>query len=186
MSQTKQKCYSLVLGRSGLWIVWRCHDTPRVHCCYFCLEPSVRKDAWMRTTFVAVMIFFSKVAFWKLLDHSPVQSSFPIITRHIENSNLKDILQFNVFRTWINLSATSFIKTLVNMKQKSMTVPRKRSVAQKSKGALRKTLNLSRPRFTYFTRFFFLSNLVFKFNIVLIGNFWIILTTNLFTFLAFV
>ena len=155
MSQTKEKRYFLVLSRSGIWIVWRCHGIPRVHCYYFCLEPTVRKDAWMRATPVIVMTVFSKVAFWKLLDHSYVQCSFPIITRHIENSILKDTLQLNIFRTWINLHATSFIKTSVNMKQKSMTVPRKSSVAQKSKCALRRALNLSRPCFTYFIRFFF-------------------------------
>ena len=155
MSQTKEKCDSLVLSRSDLWIVWRCHGIPRVCCYYFCLEPTVRKDAWMRTTSVTVMAFFSKVAFWKLLDHSYVQSSFQIITRHIENSILKDTLQLNIFRTWINVTCNIFHQDLVNMKQKSMTVPRKRSVAQKSKCALRKTLNLSRPLFTYFIRFFF-------------------------------
>ena len=150
MSQTKGKCGSLVLSRSDLWMVWRCHGTPRVCCYYFCLEPTLRKDGWMRTTSVTVMAFSSKVAFWKLLDRSNIQSSFPIITRHIENSILKDTLQLNIFRTWINLRATSFIKTSVNMKQKSMTMPRKRSVAQKPKCALRRTLNLSRPRFTSF------------------------------------
>ena len=155
MSQTKEKCDSLILSRSGLWIVWRCHDILRAHYYYFCLEPTVRKDAWMRTTSVTVIAFFSKVTFWKLLDHSFVQSSFPIITRHIGNSILKDTLQLNIFRTWINLCATSFIKTSLNMRQKSMTVPRKRSAVQKSKRALRRTLNLSIPRFTYFIRFFF-------------------------------
>ena len=108
MSQTKEKCDSLVLSRSDLWIVWRCHGIPRVCCYYFCLEPTVRKDAWMRTTSVTVMAFFSKVAFWKLLYHSYVQSSFPIITRHIENSILKDTLQLNIFRTWINLTRNIF------------------------------------------------------------------------------
>ena len=155
MSRTKEKCDSLAFSRSDLWMVWKWHRIPRVHRYYFCLEPTVRKDTWMRTTSVTVMAFFPKVAFWKLLDHSYVQSSFSINTRHIENSILKDTLQLNIFRTWINLRATSFIKTSVNMKQKSMTVPRKRSVSQKSKYALRRTLNLSRPRFTYFIRFFF-------------------------------
>ena len=154
MLQTKEKYGSLVLVRSGLLIVWRYHDIPRVHCYYFFFKSTVRKYAWMRTTSVAVMTFFSNVAFWKLLDHSYVQSSFPIITRHIENSILKDTLQLNIFRTWINLRATSFIKNLVNMKQKWMTLPRKRSVIQKPKCALRRTLNLSRPRFTYSMRFF--------------------------------
>ena len=131
-----------------------------VYCYYFCLEPTVRKDAWMRTTSVTVMAFFSKVAFWKLLDHSYVQSSFQIITRHIENSILKDTLQLNIFLTWINLRATSFIKTSMNMKQKSMTVPRKRSVAQKTTCALRRALILSRPlTFHLFYTLLFLSNL---------------------------
>ena len=94
MSQTKEKCDSLVLSRSDLWIVWRCHGIPRACCYYFCLEPTLRKDAWMRTTSVTVMVFFSKVAFWKLLDHSNIQSSFPIITRHIENSILKDTAEY--------------------------------------------------------------------------------------------
>ena len=149
MSQTKEKCDSLVLSRSGL------HGIPRNRCYHFCLESTVRKIAWMRTTSVTVVAFFSKLAFWKLLDHSYVQSSFQIITRHIENSILKDTLQLNIFRTWINLRATSFINTSVNMKQKLITVPRKRSVAQESKRAIRRTWNLSRPRFTYFIRFFF-------------------------------
>ena len=150
MSQTKNKCDSLVLSRSELWIAWRCRGIPRVCCYYFCLEPTVRKDAWMRTTSVTVMAFFSKVAFWKLLDHSYVQSSFSINTRHIESSILKDTLQLNIFWTWINL--------------------RKRSART----------------FPLFYTLLFLSNLVFKFHIVLIGNFWIFLTTNLFTFLPFV
>ena len=154
MSQTKEKCDSLVLSRSDLWRAWRCHGIPRVCCYYFCLEPTVRKDAWMRTTSVTVMAFFSKVAFWKLLDHSYVQSSFQIITRHIENSILKDTLQLNILRTWIKLRAKSFIKTSVNMKQKSMKVPGKRSLAQISKCALRRTLHLNRQRFINFVRFF--------------------------------
>ena len=121
----------------------------RVYCYYFCFEPAVRKDARMRRTFVTVMVFFSKVAFWKLLDHCYVQISSSIITRHIENSVLKDNLQSNVLRTWINLRAKSFIKTSVNMKQKLMKVPGRRSLAQMSKCALRRTLHLCRSRFTY-------------------------------------
>ena len=72
----------------------------------------------------------------------------------------------------------SFIKTSVNiMKQKLMKVSGIRSVAQKSKCALWRTLHLSKPRFTYFIHFFFLSTVDFKFNIVLIGFFWIIFIT---------
>ena len=55
------------------------------------------------------------MAFWKLLDHSYVQSPFSTNTRHIDNSILKDTLQFFILRTWINMRAKSFIKTLVNV-----------------------------------------------------------------------
>ena len=134
----QEKCDSLVLSRSDLWIVWRCHGISRVYCYYFCLDPTVRKDAWIRTTSITVMVFFSKVGFWKLIDDSYVKSSFSII----ENSIFKDKLQ-------------SFIKTSVNMKQKSMKVYGKKSVAQKSKCALWRTFPLSKSRFTYFMRFFF-------------------------------
>ena len=60
---------------------------------------------------------FSKVAFWKLLDHSYVESPFSTNTRHIDNSILKDTLQFFILRTWINMRAKSFIKTLVNVNE---------------------------------------------------------------------
>ena len=30
---------------------------------YFCLEPTVKKETWMRTTSVTVMEFFSRVPF---------------------------------------------------------------------------------------------------------------------------
>ena len=124
MSQTKEKFDFLLLNRSDLWLLWRCHGIPRIHCYYFCLEPTMRNDNWIKTT-------FSKRAFWKLLDHSYVQSSFWAITRHIYNNLLKDTLRMNIFRIWFNIHSKFFIKTLVNvMKRKSMKVPGKRSVAQ--------------------------------------------------------
>ena len=41
--------------------------------------------------------------------------SLSTITRHIDNSILKDTLQFYILRTWINMCAKSFIKTSVNV-----------------------------------------------------------------------
>ena len=87
MSQTKEKCDSHNLSRSYLW---RCHGIPRVRRHYFCLEPTVRKDTWMSTISATVMVIYSKIAFWKLLDHSYVQSSFSRVTSHIENNIMKD------------------------------------------------------------------------------------------------
>ena len=42
-------------------------------------------------------------------------SPFSTITRHIDNSILKDILQLYILRTRINMRAKSFIKTSVNV-----------------------------------------------------------------------
>ena len=56
------------------------------------------------------------------------------MTRYIE-----DTLQ--LLRTWINIRAKSFIITSGNMKKKTIIVPGKRPVAEKSKGAVRKTLH---------------------------------------------
>ena len=66
MSQTKEKCDSLVLSRSYLWMVWRCHGILRVHRYYFCLEPKARKDTWMRTTSVTVMVILFESSILKV------------------------------------------------------------------------------------------------------------------------
>ena len=42
--------------------------------------------------------------FWKLLDHSYVQSSFSTITWYIDNNILEDTLHTKVSRTWLKMS----------------------------------------------------------------------------------
>ena len=133
MSQTKERRDSLNFSRSDLWIVWWCHGIQRVHCHYCCLEPIALDENNFRHCYGN---FFRK---W----HSE-SCSFWTITRHIENCILKETLQMNILRTWISIRAKSFIKTSVNMKQKSMKMLGKRSVAQKSKRALRSTLHVNR------------------------------------------
>ena len=114
----------------------------------FCFEPTVRHLDDLSHCYGKF--------FRKLLDHSYVQSSYSTITRHIENSILKDTLQLNNLRTGINIRVKSFIKASVNIvKQKSMKTSRKISVTGKSKCTLRRTLPLDRPRFTYCMRFLF-------------------------------
>ena len=113
MTQTKGKYDSLVLSRSDLWMIWIWHGVLRVHCHYFCLELTVRKNTWIGITFLTVVVIF----FRKLVDHSYIQSPFSTITRHIDNSILKRYPY--ILRTWINICAKSFIKTSVNIvKQK--------------------------------------------------------------------
>ena len=50
-----------------------------------------------------VMVIFSQMPFWKLLDHSYVQSFFSIITRHINYNILKGTLLLKILRTWIKI-----------------------------------------------------------------------------------
>ena len=98
--------------------------------------------------------FFSKMAFWKLLDHSYVQSSFSA-KNGIENSSLKDTLQLNILWTWIHIRAKSFIKTSANiMKQKSMNCL-KEVRCTKIQAWTSKNMHLSRSRVIYFIRFLF-------------------------------
>ena len=53
--------------------------------------------------FHTVMVVIPKVPFWKLFDHSYVQSSLSIITKHIDNSILKDTLPLKILRTRIKI-----------------------------------------------------------------------------------
>ena len=62
----KRGTWPLALSRFYLWIVWRCHWILRVHRYYFCLEPTVRKDTWMRTTFVNVMVILFESSILKV------------------------------------------------------------------------------------------------------------------------
>ena len=131
---------------------------------FFYLEPTIRKDTWMRTTSVTVMVVFSKVPlFFQLLDYSYVQSSFSVIKRHVDCNVLKSILQLNILRTWINIRANSFSR-------KSTKVPRKLSVAQKSEPALCTYCTKIDDNSLIFLRFFFSqTNLILKLNLALIG-----------------
>ena len=81
----------------------------------FCSEQTVRKDNCMRTIFIAVMVIFSKVLFWKILDNSYHKSSFSTVTKYIDNIILKETLQLQILWTWLNIRANSFIKTWVNI-----------------------------------------------------------------------
>ena len=44
----------------------RCHGIQRVYRYYFYLEPTVRKDTWMKTTSVSVMVIFPKSGILKV------------------------------------------------------------------------------------------------------------------------
>ena len=54
MTQTRKKWNFLVLSRADFWMVWRCHSIPYFHFLFFCLEPTVKKNTWMRTISITV------------------------------------------------------------------------------------------------------------------------------------
>ena len=129
----KKKWDSHVLSRLDFWMVWRCHGIPCVYFYFFCLEPTLGKDTWMRATSTTVMVIFSKVLFWKLLDHNHLQSSFSIITRHIGNIILIDTLQLKILQTRTKIPANSFIKTWIKIvKRKSRKMARESSLVKKT------------------------------------------------------
>ena len=134
-------------------------------CFIFCLKATVKKNTWMRTISVTVMVTISKVLFSKFLDFSCVQRSFSKITRHIDNGIWKI---FHSWRFYGHGSTYQLILSWLNiMKWKWVKVPWKLSVAQKSEPILWKT---SHQDISLIIVLWFVpqTNLVFKFNLVLI------------------
>ena len=68
----------------------------RVFSFIFCVETTVRENNCMRTTSVVVMVTFFEGAIRKVLDHSYVQSSFSIITRHLDHGITAQKLKFSI------------------------------------------------------------------------------------------
>ena len=88
---------------------------------------------------------FLKVTFIKLLDHGYVQSPFSAITRYIDNSILKNTLQFHILRTRINMRGKSFIKTSVNITETRIDEGAWKKIScLKTERALERTLHQSR------------------------------------------
>ena len=126
-------------------VVWRWHGIPRVYCYYFCLELTVRKDTWVRTTCVTVMVIFVesgilKVTWSQLCSKYLLNNYEPHWQQHFEV--YPTVLYL---RTRINMRAKSFNKTSVNVTEAKINEgARKRSVAQKFKRALGRTLDQNR------------------------------------------
>ena len=114
MTQTREKWNSLVLSRGDFYMVERCHGIPCFYFIYlfiyFCLEATIKRNTWIRTISVTVMVIISKVLFWKLLDINNVQLYSNIFLNNYKahwQRHFKDTLQ--ILRTWINIHANSFL-----------------------------------------------------------------------------
>ena len=114
---------------------------------FFCLEPMVENNIWMRTISVTVMVIISKVLLWKLLDISKnisdisyVQSTFLTFMRRIENGISKTPCSW---RFYGNGSTYVLLLPWLNiMKRKWANVSKKLSVIQKPEPILWRTLHL--------------------------------------------
>ena len=113
---------------------------------FFCLESMAKKNIWMRTISVTVMVIISKVLFWKLVsvsksisDISYVQSTFLTFIRHIDNGISKIPCGW---RFYGNGSTYVLILPWVNiMKRQWANVFRKLSVVQKTEPVLWRTFH---------------------------------------------
>ena len=146
MSQTKEKYHSFALSRSNLWmVVWRWHGIPCVYCYYFCLELTVRKDTWVRTTCITVTVIFFESGILKVT-WSQLCSKYLLNNYEPRWQQYFEIYPTVLYlRTWINMRAKSFNKTLVNVTETKIDEgARKRSVAQKAKRALGRSLDQNR------------------------------------------
>ena len=120
---------------------------------FFCLEPMVKKNIWMRTISVTVMVNISKVLFWKLLDISKsisdisyVQSTFLTFISHIDNGISKTLCSW---RFYGNGSTFVLILPCGNiMQRKWVNVSRKPSVVQKPEPVLWRTFHLLHSTFS--------------------------------------
>ena len=138
----------------------------------FLFRTNLREYIWMRTTSAIVMVIFSKVSSWKLLDHSYVRSSFSTIIRHIDNTILKETPQLKILRTWINIS---FIVLSLRLGKASWNENQRcclKSYKLHKNPSLHFEHNCTKidlilPVFIWL--FFSQTNLVFKFNLELIG-----------------
>ena len=131
---------------------------------FFSLEPTVRKDTWMRTTSITVRVVSLKVPFWKLLDQRYVKSSFSTIARHSGNSILKENLHLKIFRTCIKIGAYSFIKTWVSINENRIGYFKYYYLHKKLSQHFKENDTKIDEIWTIFTILFFSqTNLVFKF-----------------------
>ena len=125
---------------------------------FFLFRCNGKKKTWMRT-----MVIISNVPFWKLLDISYFQSyqkvQSTLTTTFERHHSVEDFI-----RTWVNIRV--YFSWVHVMKPKWVKVPWKLLVVQKSEPVLWRTLHQDISLIIVFF-FFTETNLVFKFNLVL-------------------
>ena len=138
---------------------------PCFHLYFLCLEPTVRKNTWMRTISAKVLVIISKVPFWKLLDTNHIRSSFSTITRHIENGIWKTSYSWRFYGH--ESTCVLFLSWVIIMKRKWTKVPGNEGACTKIWDC--SSMNIAQRHFTYYCIFLFPQTyLVFKSNQVFI------------------
>ena len=116
---------------------------------YFLFRTNGKKEHLNENKFYHCYCDFSKVQFWKFLDHSCVQSFFSAISRHTHNGIWEALYSWTFFK---NGSTYILILSWLNIMERKLTeVPEKLRLAQKSKPVPWRTSQWSRTwYFTYF------------------------------------
>ena len=98
---------------------------------------------------------------------------------HIANSILKDTLQFFILRTWINMRTKSFVKTSVNVTETRIDEGAWKKIVTQSVHLEEQCTKIESTFHLIYVPLY-LTNLVFKFNTVLIDFFFDNVSHNLF------
>ena len=155
MTQTTEKWNSLVLSRADFWMIWRCHGIP---CFHFIFKPTVKKEHLDENDFHHGCGNYLESANLKVYWYQLCSDCFYNNYEAHWQRHLKSTLQLRILRNWINIHAHSFLGKYHDRKMGK--VPGKLTVVQKSEPVLWTTFD--------FLLYSSLSNLVFKFNLMLI------------------
>ena len=75
-----------------------------------------------------------------LMESEEINSAWKSVARHIPNESLKEILQKQFMKKWIDLRARAFVKTYIQILKRFNNISNPEKLSKKAKPALRKTL----------------------------------------------
>ena len=131
---------------------------------FFCLEPTIKTNNWMRMIPITIMVIISNVLFWKLLVITNIKSYFSTITRHIDNDFWKTSCSWRFYgHGWTYVTILFWVNIMTKNWAK---VPWKLSVGRKSESVLQRALHQDIS--LIIALLFSQTKLVFKFNLNLV------------------
>ena len=75
-----------------------------------------------------------------MMESEEINSAWESVARHIPNESLKEILQKQFIKKWIDLRARAFVKTYIQILKRFNNTSNPQKLSKKAEPALRKTL----------------------------------------------